>query len=90
MKADVNPHNCEELLRRMNRALDGDLSNAEMLDFIAELDRCSCCFKTYEVERSFKEFLRSKLERRCLDKAHQQHLRDMVQGMMDTGNSAGL
>ncbi len=63
-------------MSRVYMALDGALSEQEMRDFLAELNRCSCCFKSYEVEKAFKQFLMSRIERRCLSADAQDRLRN--------------
>lgn len=47
-------------------ALDGELDTDQMKGFLYELDRCSCCFDSFEVEKAFRQFLTSKIERRCM------------------------
>ena len=86
MNTAVTPHNCEQVLLKMTRALDGDLSTDEMKGFLFELDRCSCCFKTFEVEKSFKTFLVNRIERRCMSENAQQQLREKLQQFIISGN----
>jgi hypothetical protein len=75
MKNGLSAHNCDQVKSMVYMALDGALSEQEMRNFLAELDRCSCCFKSYEAEKAFKQFLLSRIERKCMAADAQQRLR---------------
>lgn len=45
-------------------ALDGELSYEEEKEFMDELNRCSWCLEQYHIEKAFKEFLSTRLQRK--------------------------
>jgi len=55
-----------EVVSRVFLALDGELTTAEEKEFLDELNRCSWCLEHYNVEKSFKEFLCSRLARKAV------------------------
>ncbi len=59
-------HSCEEVLNRVYLCLDGEMSPAEEKEFLKEIDNCSCCLEKYNIERSFKEFLSARIERKSV------------------------
>jgi hypothetical protein len=82
MSNAMTSHDCNKVVLKMYLALDGELSTDEMREFLFELDRCSCCFRSFEQEKSFRAFLVSKIERRCMPENALQKLRDTL-GMPD-------
>ena len=57
-------HDCSKLLSRLFLALDGELSEEEEKQFLAELNECSCCLEHYHVEKMFKHFLCDKIQKK--------------------------
>ena len=60
----MEKHNCMEILSKVFLALDGELTTEEEKEFLEELRKCSCCLENYSIEKSFKEFLVTKIEQR--------------------------
>jgi len=65
-------HDCSKVISKVFLALDGELSDTEEREFLAELDKCSCCLESYSIEKAFKAFLISKIRRKevaetCID-----------------------
>ena len=57
-------HDCSEVISRVFLALDGELDQNEVKDFMDDLNRCSWCLEHYNIEKVFKEFLCNKLQRK--------------------------
>ncbi len=54
-------YDCNETLRHVMMALDGELTQAEEKAFLVHINQCSPCLEKYEIEKSFKKFLTEKL-----------------------------
>lgn len=82
MSNALTPHDCNKVVQKMYLAIDGELTTDEMKEFLFELDRCSCCFRSFEQEKAFRAYLTSKIERRSMPDSALQKLRDTL-GMPD-------
>lgn len=60
----VQNHSCGRIIQLVNAALDGSLSSSEDAQFLAEIKSCQHCLNKYEIEKSFKSFLKSKMNHR--------------------------
>jgi anti-sigma factor (TIGR02949 family) len=84
--SNLNPHDCSSVIQRVNLALDGELTQTEMQNFLGELNRCDHCLKTYNIEKSFKDFLISKLDRKMMPQDARQSIREKIsQAMLGGG-----
>jgi anti-sigma factor (TIGR02949 family) len=61
---DLPPHDCGQVVQKVYLALDGEMSQADMRVFLADIQRCSHCLEHYKVEERFKQFLQHRLERK--------------------------
>ena len=57
-------HDCSRIVSMVFLALDGELSTEEEKAFLDELHRCSYCLEKFSIEKSFKDFLVQKIERK--------------------------
>lgn len=57
-------HQCENVLDRVRRALDGRLELSEEKAFLEEITECDCCLESYRIEKSFRYFLTEKIAKR--------------------------
>ena len=57
-------NNCEETLKKVMLALDGELSEEEEQIFLMHINCCNHCLEKFNIERSFKEFLTEKIARK--------------------------
>jgi mycothiol system anti-sigma-R factor len=57
-------HKCDETLAKVILALDGELSNAEEQQLLADINDCSYCLEKYNIEKVFKEFLANKMQKK--------------------------
>ena len=64
MSENSTKHECSEFIRKVELALDGELTATEEQEFIADAQRCGWCLEQYEIEKAFKNFLAQKLQRK--------------------------
>jgi mycothiol system anti-sigma-R factor len=57
-------HDCYQVVEKVFLALDGEMQEADMRVFLADINRCSHCLEHYEIEQSFKEFLTHRIARK--------------------------
>ncbi len=58
------PHDCSEVISRVFLALDGELTQDQLTEFMEDVRRCSWCLDHYDIEKTFKEFLCNKIQRK--------------------------
>ena len=61
-----SPADCEAVMKKVQLALDGELTTDEEKIFLGEVENCNCCLEKYNIERSFKDFLIKKIEKKCV------------------------
>ncbi|HAP01445.1 MAG TPA: hypothetical protein DCQ93_05910 [Bacteroidetes bacterium] len=59
-------HNCERMMRQVMLLLDGELSEKQEQDFLTEVKICPHCLESFQMEKAYKEFLFSKVEKKKL------------------------
>lgn len=57
---------CRALYQRVLRAVDGDLSASEEQAILNTIRAYPCCFNKMNLEKSYKEFICSKIERKAV------------------------
>ena len=72
-------HNCNKVLSKVYLALDGALTTEEEKAFLADLNKCSCCLDHYHIEKSFKDFLTDRLERKEMNPTLVGSIKDRIQ-----------
>ena len=58
-------HDCNEVIAKLEVLLDGELDQEVEAQLIKEIKDCPGCLEHYNVDKSFKDFLQNKLERKC-------------------------
>lgn len=53
---------CEEIIRKLEAMLDGDQDVTQDKAFMEQVENCEYCLEQYEIEKSFKELVKSKLK----------------------------
>ena len=51
-------HSCDATLKKVMLALDDEMTQEEEKKFLAELNSCSYCLEKFNIEKSFKSYLR--------------------------------
>ena len=59
-----NLHDCVKVVAKIQLALDGALNTSMERDFLDQVEQCPSCLKKFDVEKSFKQFLVEKIERK--------------------------
>jgi hypothetical protein len=65
-------NNCNRLMKLVSIALDGGMTPAEEQHFLEEISKCNYCLSRFEIEKSFKQFLQTKVDKKpvsqnCID-----------------------
>lgn len=60
-----NCENKEKCFEMIQAVLDGSASEEEMKHFEKNIDECLPCIENYKLEKSIKETLKVKLEKKC-------------------------
>lgn len=65
-------NNCNRLMKLVSIALDGGMSPSEEQHFLEEISKCDYCLTRFEIEKSFKQFLQTKVNKKpvsqsCID-----------------------
>ncbi len=72
-------HNCQKIMALVAQVLDGELTREEEKQFLDELNQCSCCLDKFSIEKSFKEFLKYKIEKRSVSSECIESIRKKIQ-----------
>ncbi|PSR04975.1 MAG: hypothetical protein BRD50_02355 [Bacteroidetes bacterium SW_11_45_7] len=74
-----NDHTCTNLLRKVELALDGELTHDEEKQLFNDLEQNPWCFDVYDIEKCFKQFLTEKIERKRIDESTIKCIRERIQ-----------
>ena len=55
---------CKEILKKAMMMMDGELTDDEQRQFVAHIEKCPKCLEKYNIEKSLKEFLNNKIQRK--------------------------
>lgn len=75
---NLNDYECANLLKKVELAIDGELTLNEEKQLFQELEQNPWCFDVYNIEKCFKEFLCEKIERKSVDPDTVQCIRDRI------------
>lgn len=56
---------CPKFLNNVTRMIDGSMNKEEEKEFLASIDDNCECLEKLEIEQHYKEFLASKMQRKC-------------------------
>ena len=74
-----NDNECTELLRKVELALDGELTQDQEKKLFNDLEHNPWCLDVYNIEKCFKDFLCEKIERKTVDQNTVQCIREKIQ-----------
>jgi anti-sigma factor (TIGR02949 family) len=65
----MNPKDnmCFKVVEKIPLYLDGEMSEFEIPIFLEHVEHCHKCLEHYQIEKSFKEIVRQKCERKCVN-----------------------
>jgi anti-sigma factor (TIGR02949 family) len=72
------PHDCEKVIKQIELALDGQLTNVEEQNLLHSLEECNYCMSKYKIEKSFKDLIISSIKKKCAP----QYLIDQIKGLV--------
>ena len=72
---------CQALFDQVIQALDGNLTEHEELELLDEIQKYPCCFEKMNMEKSFKNFISTKLTRKEVPIELITSIKDKVQGL---------
>ncbi len=78
-----NVYNCQETMKHVMMALDGELSADEEIAFLSHINHCSRCLEKYEIEKSFKQFLTERISRHHIPGQLVEQIRSRILGKAD-------
>lgn len=71
---------CDEVIRKLNMILDGEVAKEEENKLLDHIDDCGNCLEQYHIEKSFKEFLKSKIQNLKVSSTLIQNIKDKIKG----------
>ena len=71
-------HNCSEISRRLETMVDGELTQNEEKELLAEIRKCPECFDELNIKKQYKEFILNKLDRKCCHQEIMQVIRQQL------------
>ena len=70
-------------MRKVMLLLDGEMSEAEEKDFLANVSICNHCLESYQIEKNFKDYIVNKVERKKLSVDVLISIREKIKGQLD-------
>ncbi len=74
----MSNQNQKDFLRKVSMYLDGALNKEEERNLLFEIKKSPELLEKYKMEKSFREFLRSKVNRRSVSPALIQNIKDKI------------
>lgn len=71
-------HNCRELADKLEALVDGELTSEEEKALLAEIRKCPKCLDELNIQKQYKEFIISKLDRKCCHQEIMQVIRQQL------------
>lgn len=81
LKREGSPYSdteCDDIIRKLEAMLDGDESILKDDDFMDQVNNCQYCLEQYEIEKSFKELIKSKLKGLMVSNSLVQSIKDKL------------
>ena len=72
---------CPEIIQKVFLVLDGELSPKEEKEFLSHLEECPHCLEMYSIEKTFKEFLTKKLQKKQVNNSVINSIKEKIQAI---------
>lgn len=72
---------CPEIIQKVFLVLDGEMNHKEEKEFLEHLEGCPHCLEMYQIEKSFKEFLCSKVKKKKINSSLLISIKQKVQSL---------
>ncbi len=79
----LDRHNCQQLMRKVMLLLDGEMSEAEEKDFLANVSICNHCLESYHIEKNFKDYICNKIDRKKISVDVLSSIRAQIKNQLD-------
>jgi anti-sigma factor (TIGR02949 family) len=76
--ADGRSHKCEETLKKVLLMLDHELDHEQSQLLMLDLKSCEDCFKKYNIEKDFKDYMHGKFVKKQCTEQLRQRIVDIV------------
>lgn len=71
-------HDCQDVVNQFNLMLDGALNSKEEQDVMCELQRCMHCLEEFNLEEKYRQFIKEKIEKKCVTQEFLHRLKNCV------------
>lgn len=75
-------HDCSKVIAKVGLTLDGELNPDEEKEFLKEINDCPKCLEKFNIEKSFKEFLTQKVERKTVSSVLVKSIKDKIKTLV--------
>ncbi|MBP8249341.1 MAG: hypothetical protein KAX72_04510 [Chitinophagales bacterium] len=84
MDQQLPKHDCRNFVKKVFLVLDGELPETERNLFIMDIQRCKGCLEHFHIEKTFKDFIAAKMERKDCSEKLKQTIISQVQSNPET------
>ena len=85
MEQQLPKHDCRNFLKKVFLVLDDEVPEDEKNLFILDIQRCKSCLDHYQIEKTFKEFILTKVERKNCSSKLKEDILTQIQSIEETG-----
>ena len=76
---------CYKVVEKIPQYLDGEMSEFEIPIFLEHVQHCHKCLEKYEIEKNFKEVVKQKCERKCVNDSLVNNIKNKIQMLLARG-----
>ncbi len=84
MSEHLPNHDCNNFIKKVFLVLDGELPDNDRKLFIQDIERCKGCLEHYDIEKSFKDFINAKFDRKSCSKELKKEIIAKISQMQTT------
>ncbi len=74
----INDHDCIKIADKVEALVDGELTQEEEKELLAEIRKCPKCLDELNIQKQYKEFIIKKLDRKCCHQEIMQVIRQQL------------
>lgn len=76
---------CFKVVGKIPQYLDGEMSEFEIPIFLEHVEHCHKCLEKYEIEKTFKEAVRQKCERKIVNNELVNNIKNKISMLLAKG-----
>lgn len=80
-------HDCRDVIAKVEELIDGELDTATQERLIREIEKCPSCLQHYDLDKSFKEFVSTRVERKCCAERIKQEILEKIKNYSPEGTN---